>query len=507
MNSEDSIPCKHDSVEFNPEVVDVDEEFLLSDDARILAGSTATGPGSTTPKYPNIRIHPHYDSITVGTDEFKNYIKDELLPPVISLLQSALMIKYPLTSPLKITQTKVCSLDTPAILNVTGANADFFIFFTATTDTSSSWVASASNCLVTSGIKRPLVAKVLLNTYAIKPVTEASNPRGHEYNMYVLMHEIFHALGFSVNFWYNYVDDLGNPLKNHVKKVLLSGTNRTVLDFPVLTQRLRNFYGCPTLEGAFMEDDGGSGTASSHWERKFFPFDLLSSGAIHGRRITEFTLAFLEGTGWYAANYSYAEPFHFGQGQGCDFIYRTCDAKNTGGFEEFCVGTGRECTEIGRGGGFCKTDECSDGCRFVVPQSEYDCENPDGVYYSPYASKQVYGRGLGSKCFSGNLSTTAAAVSQKTYCFKYNCTGTGVNTQLEVAFGTTKLLCTQKGKIAVKGYYGFINCPDPIQYCNTIGKSYCPRGCSGRGKCVDNKCVCNSGFSGIDCAFRKTATT
>jgi len=250
-----------------------------------------------------------------------------------------------------------------------------------------------------------------------------------------------------------------------------------------------------------MEDDGGSGTAGSHWERKFFPFDLLSSGAIHGRRISEFTLAFLEGTGWYAPNYTYAEPFHFGRGQGCDFIYRTCDSNNTGGYEEFCRGTGRDCTEIGRGGGFCKTDVCSDGCRFVVPQTEYDCENPSGVYYTPFSSKQVYGRGKGSKCFSGNLSTSGT-VAQTTYCFKFNCVGTGLSTSLEVMFGATKLVCLAKGDLTVPGYSGHINCPDPLHFCQTTGKAYCPRGCSGRGNCVNNVCVCNAGFSGIDCSFR-----
>jgi hypothetical protein len=325
--------------------------------------------------------------------------------------------------------------------------------------------------------------------------------------MYVLMHEFFHALGFSSNFWYYYVDQTGNLLKNHIKKVLLDGTNRTVIDLAPLTARLRTFYGCSILEGAFMEDDGGSGTAGSHWERRFFPFDLLSSGAIHGRRITEFTLAYLEGTGWYDPDYSFAEPFNFGQGAGCDFIYTPCNATaTTSAHEEYCVGNGRECTQIGRGGGFCKSDICTDNCRFVSPQFEYDCENPNGIYYTPYSAKQVYGRGAGSKCFSGNL-TNYGTVSKTTYCFKFNCVGTGLNTTLEVLFGTTKLLCARQGPLAVAGYLGAIDCPDPLQFCSTIGKPYCPRKCSGRGACVNGACVCNAGFKGIDCAFRDLTVT
>jgi leishmanolysin len=484
----DPIMCKHDTLEFNPDIEDVDES-LPSEEERILA------------TYPGIRIYAHYATLT-GTPEFNDYIKNELIPPIISLLQAALKIKYPLSTPLKATPKTLCSIPTPSILTTTGVTADYAILLTSDNTTGTSWVASASSCLVSSGVKRPLISRLTLNSAAIKPVTAESNPLGHEYNMYVLMHEIFHGLGFSQNFFSNYVDAQGNLLKNHIKKVLLTGTNRTVLDLPPLTQRLRNFYGCPTLEGAFMEDDGGSGTAGSHWERKFFPFDLLSSGAIHGRKITEFTLAYLEGTGWYVPDYSYAEPFFFGRGAGCEFIYQTCNATATESkFQEFCTGNGRECTEIGNGGGFCKTDICTDNCKFATPQFEYNCENPNGVYYSPFAAKQVYGRGLGSKCFSGNLST-GSAVAQTTYCFKYTCTGTGLSTSLEVMFGTTKLICAKEGPLAVSGYKGQINCPDPIKFCNTIGKPYCPRGCSGRGKCVSNKCVCNAGFKGVDCAFR-----
>jgi hypothetical protein len=484
--------CKHDTLEFNPDVIDI-EEIRPSAEDRILASTGAS-------VYPSIRIYAHYDTLT-GTDEFNTYIQNELVPPIISLLQVALRLKYPLATALKATSATLCGVATPSILNTTGVDADFAIILTSDNTTGTSWVASATNCLVSSGVKRPLIARLALNSAAIKPTTAATNPLGHEYNMYVLMHEIFHGLGFSQNFFNNYIDSSGNLLTGHVKKVLLTGTPRTVLDLPPLTQRLRNYYGCPTLEGAFMEDDGGSGTAGSHWERRFFPFDLLSSGAIYGRKLTEFTLAYLEGTGWYDPDYSYAEPFFFGKGLGCDFIYYTCNSTaTTSPFEEYCTGNGRDCTEIGNGGGFCKTDICSDNCRFVTPQFEYNCENPNGIYYTPFSSKQVYGRGLGSKCFSGNL-TTGSSVSQTTYCLNYTCSGSGLSTVLNVNWGTTQLTCTQAGALSIPGYKGQINCPDPIQFCSTIGQAYCPRGCSGRGKCVNNKCVCNSGFQGVDCAF------
>jgi len=482
--------CQHDSLEFNPQSADVEIEDFVSE-GRLLQETT----------YPNIRIYTYFGLLTTGTTEFQSYIKNELVPPVVSLLQKALKIKYPLKTPLSITYDTFCGWPTPSILK-TGVNADFFLSFVSKEDTQSSWVASAASCVVSTGLVRPIVASVLLNSAAIRPVTAESNPLGHEYNMYLMIHEILHSLGFSQNFHYNYVDSYGNLLKNHIKTVLLSGKNRTVLDLPPLTSRLRAHYGCSTLPGAFMENDGGSGTAGSHWERKLFPFDLLASGAIYGRRLTEFTLAFMEGTGWYVPDYSYAEPFYFGKGQGCNFVYDTCDP-SVAKFDEFCTGNGRGCSPIGVTGGYCKNDICSDNCRFFSPQFEFHCENPNGVYYTPFSNLQVYGRGAGSKCFSGNLTTVGyGTVSQTSYCFKYNCVGTGLSTTLEVLLGTQKVVCTKEGPLKVTGYDGQIDCPDPLQYCSTIGKAYCPRGCSGRGQCIDNKCVCNTGFKGIDCAFR-----
>jgi len=490
--TDDYHTCKHDDLEFKPDIVHIEHENLP------LKFQDLQGRSLASATYPNLRIYPYYGSLIEGTPEFITYIKTQLVPPVINYLQLALKMKYPTQGKLTLDKTSVCSVNTPDVLTE-GVDADFFVFLKATTTVDTSWVASASSCVISSVVNRPIVASLLLNGYALKPVLPTGDPLSHEYNMYVIMHEMLHALGFSKNFFSYYVDNSGQKLTNHVKTINLNGSDRTVLDLPVLTDKLRKFYGCSDLEGAYMENNGGTGTARSHWERKFFPFDLLSSGAIHGRRVTEFTLAFMEGTGWYAADYDYAEPYFYGQGQGCSFIRTTCDPINPK-FDEHCSGTGRGCSQIGQGGAFCKSDTCSDGCRFYTPQKEYNCENPSGIHYTTYASKQVYGRGAGSKCFTGNL-TSKATASRTTYCFTYNCEGSGASTQLQVMFGTTTLVCKAEGPLSVDGLNGAIDCPDPLQFCSTIGKRYCPRNCLGRGKCVNNKCVCNAGFQGVDCGF------
>lgn len=249
-----------------------------------------------------------------------------------------------------------------------------------------------------------------------------------------------------------------------------------------------------------MKKTEKTGTAGSHFERKTFLYEVLTSGVIHGRRISEFSLAMLEGSGWYVANYTYAEPFFAGQGQGCNYIYGTCPSNGTQPFEEFCGDSARGCSAVGRGGGLCQVDSKADGCNYVYPFKEYDCMNPAGVNYTRLATIQSFGADTGSKCFSGSLSTKVND-TQNSFCFKYVCNGTGLQTSIEVTVGTTKINCTQEGPMTVTGYKGVVNCPDPLTFCKTVGLKYCPRGCMGRGKCVNGACVCNTGFTGSDCGM------
>ena len=293
-----------------------------------------------------------------------------------------------------------------------------------------------------------------------------------------------------------FVDKSGKTLTNHIKYQTIAGYERKILDLEPLTTRLRNYYGCDSVPGIIMENSGGA-----HLERRYFQYEVMSTGGIHGSKVSEFSLAFLEGSGWYIPDYSYAEPYYFGKGQGCNFIYDTCEEATV--FEdEYCTGTGLGCTQVGESGGYCKSDSKSESCKFYSTQSHFNCENPNGIYYSPFSANQVYGRGLGSKCFSGNLTTKKTGdVSDITYCFTYDCQGEGAGTTLKVDFGKSHFICEKKGPITLSGYRGHVNCPDPIAFCSTIGKKTCPKNCMGRGKCVQGKCECDAGFQGTDCGF------
>jgi len=484
----DDYTCNHDNEDYDVEVLNVEEDMSSINAGRVLQSE----------EYPKMRILASYDPLDSAPSSFKAYIQNELAPAVLDYLSSALRVKFPVIGTLQVSSSKVCDVRTPSELKA-GVEADYFMIFDSRVEDSST-VASSKACQTASGTNRPLVGYTNFNRNML--IEARGDILLHEKNMYLLLHEIMHTLGVSKNSYDSYIDEFGKKRKGHIKSMKIGGTTHSVIDVPFLTERLRNYYNCPTLPGLIMENDGGSGTALSHLERKFWVYEALSSGGIFGRRVSEFSLGLLEASGWYKPDYSYAEPYFFGKGQGCDFINQKCSS-NKASFDEFCTGSGRGCAPHGRGGGKCSSDSKSNGCKYIDPDTDYDCENPDGQDNARFAELEVYGRGADSKCFTGTLNARKSNNGLTSFCFKYECVGEGVNTQLQVILGNDRVVCDAPGQKSIDGYYGALNCPDPITFCAGVGKKYCPRNCMGRGTCgADFKCVCNEGFQGVDCGLK-----
>ena len=44
---------------------------------------------------------------------------------------------------------------------------------------------------------------------------------------------------------------------------------------PRVVKFARYFYNCPTVDGMFIENDGGSGSKGSHWESLYARQDVI----------------------------------------------------------------------------------------------------------------------------------------------------------------------------------------------------------------------------------------
>lgn len=115
------------------------------------------------------------------------------------------------------------------------------------------------------------------------------------------MHETTHVLGFSSGNFYNFIDNQNQTIPDSAVlgyKYYSSGyqyKNATMLITPKVKEKVREHFGCDTLEGAELEDGGDtSGTAGSHWEKRLFNSEYMIGQSSTYPALSELTLAAFE---------------------------------------------------------------------------------------------------------------------------------------------------------------------------------------------------------------------
>jgi len=192
-----------------------------------------------------------------------------------------------------------------------------------------------------------------------------------------VVHETLHALGFSESdiAWFRDVD--GQPLTHRDEQgrppfdasagpqggwlpsaALVDTSNATGrvvkrVTTPRVVTEAQKHFGCESMTGLALEDQGDFGTRFGHWESR-----LLQSEGMTGSRdgqehaaFSSMTLAFFEDSGWYLPDYSWAGDLTWGHRSftrdGCSFVAETCLNQAEGGGpptpidpNHFCVGEG-----------------------------------------------------------------------------------------------------------------------------------------------------------------------
>ena len=283
-----------------------------------------------------------------------------------------------------------------------------------------------------------------------------------------------------------------------------TGTARTLLKTPRLLARAREHFGCPTLEGVDVEDDGGSGTAGSHWDRRKTMNEFMGPSPSGNRNVkSEFTLALLEDSGWYKADYTKAEPMLWGYKKGCAFTNgcvnpTSPDTKGRAGGYCTSGSTVAQCSFDRTGIGKCWNDGTyMDGCGVAVSErmcSDFkgtlgsvksvsgvsalgfvagNCSGTDcnGGKYAAIrndgtAAAPIFKETLDVACFESSLYSGTTTTNSKAGCYEYRCTpGTGSNKGLDIKdpAGQWKTCTTGGQQFNITGYTGTLNCPNDWQ--------------------------------------------
>ncbi|CAH1153503.1 unnamed protein product [Phaedon cochleariae] len=229
-----------------------------------------------------------------------------------------------------------------------------FVFYVSAIQTErcnkSLTVAYAAHCQQESALDRPIAGHANLCPNSI-----STKRQELETQMSTVKHEILHALGFSVSLYAFYRDQRGSPLTQRISETGKPPLNESLQTYqwsdkviktftrpnwlvkagyikrdvqimvtPNVAKEARAHFNCSELEGAELEDQGEEGTALTHWEKRVFENEAMTGTHTQNPIISRITLALMEDTGWYIANYSMAEDMSWGRNLGCDFVLKSC---------------------------------------------------------------------------------------------------------------------------------------------------------------------------------------
>ncbi|CAH8571053.1 unnamed protein product [Schistosoma guineensis] len=211
-------------------------------------------------------------------------------------------------------------------------------------------LAYALACQLEFGTDRPVAGYVNMC-----PTQLSIKPEDVRSSISTFIHEMAHALGFSSTSYAFLREEDGTPRtprdpqtnlpalgqdsdyiylasKSTVTKVqriwvsAVSTTIRTIDVFvlPSVLAEARAHYNCPTMDGMDLENDGGSGTAFVHFEKRITEDELMSGSYSKDSYVSSLTLAYFKDTGWYNVNMSMAQNWRFGKNWGCEFVQLSC---------------------------------------------------------------------------------------------------------------------------------------------------------------------------------------
>eukprot|EP00747_Dinoflagellata_sp_TGD_P181540 gnl/TRDRNA2_/TRDRNA2_35410_c0_seq2.p1 gnl/TRDRNA2_/TRDRNA2_35410_c0~~gnl/TRDRNA2_/TRDRNA2_35410_c0_seq2.p1 ORF type:complete len:901 (-),score=109.59 gnl/TRDRNA2_/TRDRNA2_35410_c0_seq2:63-2765(-) len=117
------------------------------------------------------------------------------------------------------------------------------------------------------------------------------------------------------------------------------------LTLPTVTQEARDFFDCPTLVGAELENQDTSACVivASHWEQRIFHGEIMAPvGGAVSTFLSRVTLALFQDSGWYKVDFSKSDPLtpgvSWGYKMGCDFATKPCvEGGSTSFTRHFCT--------------------------------------------------------------------------------------------------------------------------------------------------------------------------
>ena len=459
-------------------------------------------------QYNSIRIFADYSNLkaTSGvSDETVQKVKD-LIDETCQEFSKILSVN-PISGSLNIDEDDIkysCELDS------IGSNFknyfvyyDLVIFPTFDPTLATNTLAAAGMCMYLTGIMRPIFGVLLIN-----PNLSFSKKNTDLYMKNLFFHELSHVLVFS--------PEIFSALGMMTSRIF-DGSFISFINSPKVLTAARQHFNCPSLNGVPLENQGGSGSAGSHWESRYMLGDYMISSDYFDNVISDITLALFEDSGIYKVNYYSGGLFKFGKNMGCDFFDKKCIEDGTTSFpQDFCTSQNQQfCSRTKIYKGQCIFNEFSEtipkryryfedsdvggfGPANYCPVSNTPSQSSD---YFPTSCRvgttsinSEYGEIIGNSsfCFISSLIPSNSRLSSvnQAICYEVKCDSE--NNQIIVNIGNNKVYCPKDGGTITnpQGFRGSINCP---QYYEICGQETENEGdiCNDMYECFDKKAETN----------------
>lgn len=469
----------------------------------------------------------------VLTSSKRDFLLNKLLPAAVEWFNATLSVR-PVSGNLILNQplpagscygsgyyyTLTCCADQqPSSYSSPGIpNADFLLDVTAR-PTSGSTLAWALTCQSNS-IARPVSGMANFG-----PKHMSDDPARWDEQLATAIHEISHALGFSSS-KFPYFRKPGTTIAQSSSNILKTYTERgrTVqkLVTPVVQAKVLEHFGCdgstwPSI-GAELEDDGGSGTAGSHLQKRIFANEYMTGSADPVSVYSAVSLAVFEDSGWYKVDFTQAEPLPFGAGEGCDFAYKPC---NEWPSTYFCTSSSQVvCSPDMREQLQCRIVnwgvDLPGNSQYLPGKPSYGGPDPFRDYCPLYVSSGqrcddsgaltswYYGELVGpsSRCFAGTWRVKlegSTTLPEHVGCLQTSCDALPGKLQLALSNSNTGhteyITCPVAGGLvslpASSEFEGAVECPVYSKVCD--GDPCSSLNCN-EGSCVSGTCVCKPGW-------------
>eukprot|EP00579_Thalassiosira_antarctica_P010016 CAMPEP_0201910674 /NCGR_PEP_ID=MMETSP0903-20130614/1961_1 /ASSEMBLY_ACC=CAM_ASM_000552 /TAXON_ID=420261 /ORGANISM="Thalassiosira antarctica, Strain CCMP982" /LENGTH=744 /DNA_ID=CAMNT_0048445341 /DNA_START=36 /DNA_END=2270 /DNA_ORIENTATION=- len=340
--------------------------------------------------------------------------------------------------------------------------------------------------------------------------------------------EVGKVLGLSPSLFHHFrSSETGEPYGSTEKKVTcVNGTEQTLLvpnvlqssfdlgadafgnvpyfqvTTPTVRQVVRNHYDCQSLLGArFSQSESSSCFGDSFDPRYHFDDDFTSMGgsADMAFSLSPLTLALLEDSGWYRANFQMSTAPLFGRGAGCGFVEGNCIGESRNTVPDYSRGF--FCSDITQGNQDLALDHQPSGCDYThnhkadcssLGESDSDALCPMRIAnikscsdkaHSPSLAGEIYS--LNSRCF---VTDTPASVCLESFC-------NSIDSKIDIVVDGKVTQCDYEGQELDLDHGYIVQCPRLAVVCPHL---VCPANCSGRGVCdyclEIPQCVCDDPF-------------